>query len=135
MGERGVEPGEELELPVNIAQQVQQLYQQLQKHPHAEMVARFVIRYPEYRWIIRRIQSLQHDEYAEIHGNLLSKGLIPVYLLRCKLAIFGADRFDPRSNRWVRITLFQGAPLVSDIGTAFNDKWFFPVIPQLEGQE
>lgn len=135
MGERGVEPGEELELPVNIAQQIQQLNQRLQNRPHSEIVAQFVIQYPEYRWIIRRIQSLQDDEYAEIHGNLLSKELIPVYLLRCKLAIFGADRFDPKSNRWVRITLFQGAPLVNDIGTEFNDKWFFPVMPQLEGKE
>lgn len=33
MGERGVEPGEELELPVNIAQQIQQLNQRLQNRP------------------------------------------------------------------------------------------------------
>lgn len=133
MGERGVEPGEEYELPVNIAQQVQQLNHILQNRPNTETVAQFVIRYPEYKWIVRRIQSLQYDEYAEIQGNLLSKGLIPVYLLRCKLAIFGAERFDPKSNRWVRITLFQGAPLVSDIGSDFDDQWFFPVISTVGG--
>lgn len=133
MGERGIEPGEEHELPVNIAQQVQQLQHRLQDYDDTEIVAQFVIRYPEFKWIVRRIQSLQNDDYAEIQGNLLSKGLIPVYLLRCKLAIFGAERFDPKSNRWVRVTLFQGAPLISDIGSDFNDKWFFPVISQLEG--
>lgn len=135
MGERGVEPGEELELPVNIAQQVQQLSRQLENQPNSKTVAKFVIQCPEYKWIVRRIQSLQNDEYAEIHGNLLSKGLVPVYLLRCKLAIFGAERFDPKSNRWVRVTFFQGAPLVADIGSHFNDHWFFPLISQLEGKE
>ncbi len=135
MGERGVEPGEENELPVNIAQQVQQLSRQLENRPNTEIVAKFVIQYPEFKWIIRRIQSLQNDEYAEIHGNLLAKGLVPVYLLRCKLAIFGAERFDPKSNRWVRVTFFQGAPLVTDIGSDFNDHWFFPLISQMEGEE
>jgi hypothetical protein len=32
----------------------------------------------------------------------------------------------------VRITLFQGAPLVSDIGQPFADDWNFAVMPQGE---
>jgi hypothetical protein len=129
MGERGIETGEEYELPVNIAEQVQRLNRTLEEVPDTETVAVFVIRHPEHKWIVRRIQSLKDDSYAEIHGNLLGKGLLPVHLLRCKLAIFGAERFDPQSNRWVRVTLFQGAPLVEDIGREFKDDWFFPAIP------
>ena len=52
-------------------------------------------------------------------------------LLRCKLAFFGAGKFDPKSSRWVRITLFQGAPLVSEIGQPFADDWNFAVMPTL----
>lgn len=132
IGERGIEPGEEYELPVNIAEQVQRLNHVLKDTPNTETVAVFVIRYPEHKWIIRRIQSLVDAPYAEIHANLLAKGLIPIHLLRCKLAFFGAERFDPRSNRWVRVTLFQGAPLTEDIGQDFKDDWIYPSIPILE---
>ena len=113
MGEREVEPGEELELPVNIAQQVQQLSRQLENQPNSKTVAKFVIQCPEYKWIVRRIQSLQNDEYAEIHGNLLSKGLVPVYLLRCKLAIFGAERFDPKFESLGTCYFLSGSSLSS----------------------
>jgi hypothetical protein len=41
--------------------------------------------------------------------------MLPIDLLRCKLAFFGATRFDPRSDRWVRISLFQGAPYPDDL--------------------
>ncbi|MNP76349.1 hypothetical protein D3C76_1735700 [compost metagenome] len=69
--------------------------------------------------------------YGEIRANLLDRTLLPIHLLRCKLAFFGAGKFDPKSSRWVRITLFQGAPLVSEIGQTFDDDWNFAVMPQL----
>ena len=39
----------------------------------------------------------------------------PIDLLRFKLAFFGASRFDPRSDRWLRICLFQGAPFPDEM--------------------
>ena len=42
----------------------------------------------------------------------------PIDLLRCKLAFFGATRFDPRSDRWLRISLFQGAPFPEELGAS-----------------
>ena len=42
----------------------------------------------------------------------------PIDLLRCKLAMFGAQKFDPRSDRWLRITLFQGAPFPGELAHA-----------------
>ncbi|RXT05295.1 hypothetical protein [Ammoniphilus sp. CFH 90114] len=132
MGERGVDPGEDHEMPMGIALQVQHLNETLGEATDSEVVAKFVLRHPQHKAIIRRIQSLKDEPYAEIHGNLLAKGLLPIHLLRFKLAMFGAERFDPQSNRWVRVTLFQGAPLVEDIGEEFEDDWIFPAIPRLE---
>lgn len=132
MGVRGEEPGEEHEMPVNIAERVQGLHRAFVNESDEQTVAEFVVRHPEHKWIIRRIQALQGFEYGEIHGNLLASGLLPVHLLRCKLAFFGAERFDPQSNRWVRVTLLQGAPLVEEIGQDFNDDWIFPAIPRWE---
>ena len=52
-------------------------------------------------------------------------------MLRCKLAFFGASKFDPKSDRWTRITLFQGAPIASEfISVNKNyDDWSFATLP------
>lgn len=62
--------------------------------------------------------------------NVLRKDALPMHLLRCKLAIFGATKFDPRSDRWVRVTFFQGAPLLDEIrDPEYSDTWIFPTMP------
>ena len=53
-----------------------------------------------------------------------------MHLLRAKLAFFGVSKFDPRSRLWVRNTMFQGAPLLEEIGQTFNDDWFMPLAPK-----
>ncbi|MEZ7172148.1 hypothetical protein [Sporosarcina sp. OR05] len=133
IGERGIDPGDELAMPMNIAEQVQQLAVEIESCHGEQSVASFLLKKPELRGIVRRIQSLEGLTYSEVQTNLTGADLLPVYLLRCKLAIFGAERFDPKSNRWVRITLFQGAPLVEEIGSStFTDDWFYPNLPNLE---
>ena len=52
---------------------------------------------------------------------------MPVDMLRLKLSFFGATRFDPRSDRWVRITMYQGAPLMKEIGYS-DDTWSYKKI-------
>ena len=54
--------------------------------------------------------------------------MLPIDLLRCKLSFFGATKFDPRSDRWVRITMFQGAPLPDEMAgltEAEADAWAY----------
>lgn len=135
LGIRGHDIGEELEMPLNIAEQVQELYTALENAYSGERVASFILRLPKYKGIIQRIQSLEGYEYGEIQANLLNKDLQPLYLLRCKLSFFGAERFNPKSDKWVRITLFQGAPLVEEIGQTFSDDWVFPRFPEMEGEK
>ena len=59
---------------------------------------------------------------AEIEDNLLEESCRPINLLRCKLAMFGATKFDPKSDLWIRIALFQGAPLAKDLNK--DHEWF-----------
>jgi len=66
--------------------------------------------------------------YGEIQANLLHKDVLPIHLLRCKLSFFGVGKFDPKSKLWVRNTMFQGAPIIEDIQSNYQDDWFFPVI-------
>jgi hypothetical protein len=65
--------------------------------------------------VIRRVQISQEHPFAEVQDNLIAAAMLPIDLLRCKLSFFGATRFDPRSDRWVRINLFQGAPFPDEI--------------------
>lgn len=65
---------------------------------------------------------------GDIQINVLAKRALPMNLLRCKLSIFGATKFDPRSDRWVRVTFFQGAPLMHEI---HPNEWLFPVLPEI----
>ena len=131
LGERLLEPGADQEMHLGIGRLVQQLYHQLQSTPTNQAVIYFLLQHPTYKGIVRRIQALDGYNYGEIHSNLLAADCLPIHMLRCKLAIFGASKFDPKSNLWVRITLFQGAPILSDIGRPFADDWCFPCQPDL----
>ncbi len=130
LGERFNEPGAALELPIGIGLMVQALHRDLAALPAAERgqmsVGEYLLGHPRRRGIVRRVQSLAHLPYAEIHDNLLGHECLPVDMLRCKLSIFGAAKFDPKSDRWTRITLFQGAPEIEELAAPGADDWAFP---------
>jgi hypothetical protein len=132
VGVRGEDLGEELQLPYNLVEVIQQLDQDLITFKQGNCVAEFLFYNPQYRWIIERVQSLQGFDYGEIHESLIDKNFIPVYLMRLQLAVFGMDRFDPESNKWVRVTLFQGAPIAEDINNGYKPDWLFPIKPKLD---
>lgn len=56
------------------------------------------------------MQIAEGHPFAEVRDNLIGKDMLPIDLMRCKLAFFGASRFDPRSDKWVRISMFQDMP-------------------------
>jgi hypothetical protein len=51
---------------------------------------------------------------------------MPIDMLRCKLSFFGATKFDPRSDRWVRICMFSGAPYPDEMTPTSCDLWVYP---------
>ncbi|SIR24351.1 hypothetical protein SAMN05880582_108131 [Rhizobium sp. RU20A] len=128
LGRRATEPGAELEQPLDIARQAQRLAADLADAPGDQTVAAFLAQFPQHRHIVRRIQMAAAAPYAEIRDNLLSERCLPIDMLRCKLAFFGASKFDPRSDRWTRITLFQGAPTPDDILAGETDDCWLPVL-------
>ena len=130
LGERYEEPGAEREQPLGIAQEVKALHDALRDRNAGDTVAAFLLANPGHRYAVRRVQIAAHHPYGEIQDNLLSADMRPIDLLRCKLACFGATKFDPKSDRWVRITLFQNAPLPEDIGHCDPDDW---ALPPLDG--
>ena len=89
-------------------------------------VAVFLLKHPEHRHIVRRMQTVFTLPYAEIQDNTISAEMQPIDLLRCKLSFFGASKFDPRSDRWLRITMYQGAPFPNELAMLDPDSMFYP---------
>ncbi len=127
LGIRDVDKGAELELPLDIARQVSKLNTKLSDVSQEETVTKFLLENPQYSSIIRRIWTMGACTMGEIQSNVLDEDFLPMDLLRAKLAMFGATKFDPRSDRWVQVTFFQSAPLVEEI---HNAEWLFPQIPK-----
>ena len=132
LGERFGEPGAEREYPLHVARDACELADALDALGPSwreRSVAQLLLAHPHLRRAVRRVQSLSGTAYAEIRDNVIGEDCLPIDMLRCKLAIFGAGRFDPKSDRWTRITLFQGAPLPDELDRKDVDDWAFPVIP------
>lgn len=108
LGRRAAEAGADREQPLGIARAAAACHAALAGWQGP--IAAFLLAHPEHRQMLRRLQLSAARPYAEIRDNLLAEGMLPIDILRCKLAFFGATRFDPRSDLWVRISLFQGAP-------------------------
>ena len=126
LGERWEEEGAALEQPIAIARDVQALRDALAEWPTAESLAAFLLAHPVHRHVMRRVLLSEHAPYAEIRDNIISAAMRPIDILRFKLSFFGATRFDPRSDRWTRITMFQHAPLMEEIASTDVDDWFLP---------
>lgn len=128
LGERFNEPGAELETRLGVARDVAALHRRLASGPWdpAESVAAFLLCEPQWRYIVKRVQLAERAPYGEIRDNLLGEGCLPIDILRCKLSFFGAIKFDPKSDRWTRITLYQGAPAFAELDRANADSWAVP---------
>ncbi|MDC0000449.1 hypothetical protein OAE16_08450 [Porticoccaceae bacterium] len=134
LGQTNIDMGMEKEMPLAIGRRVRECYDRLcgynQVRPQ-QNVAHFNMHNPTYSGIVARIQTMAQSQYGEIRENLVHSDVLPIHLLRCKLSFFGVSKFDPRSRLWVRNTMFQGAPLISDFGKPFADDWQFPIKPVL----
>ena len=114
LGDRQSDDGAEREQPLCIARLAHDLHDALSGSAATATVAEFLLRAPEHRFMVRRAQAAARHPYAEVRDNLIDAKMLPIDLMRCKLALFGASHFDPRSDKWVRISLFRGAPYPLD---------------------
>ena len=138
LGIRGVDEGEEKELSIAIGPRVQRIHATLDAHLRqdpAALTIDFLMANQRDSDIVRRIQTMAGSAYGEIRANLWHREMKPMHLLRAKLSFLGAQRFDPKGDRWVRVTFFQGAPLIAELNAEpadlvdFDD-WSFALAPQ-----
>ena len=129
-GRRTEESGADQEMPVAIARDMVAFRDALRGSDPDQSLRVFLQEHPEYRHLARRAQVLGRYPYGEIRDNLIGEGCSPLDILRFKLSFFGAAKFDPKSSLWTRITMFQGAPLMSELDQPWADDWWLSVAPQ-----
>ncbi len=93
--------------------------------PQTVRVSAFLRRRPDMRAAVRRVQTIAKFPYGEIRDNILHADCDVSDIVRCKLAFFGATRFDPGDGKRMSALFFQGAPSASEL-TLDVDDWAFP---------
>ena len=125
MADRFEEYGSELEQPLAIARDIKKLYEQLLSLKNdSTTIAQFLSLNPDLRHVVRRAFIIEKFPYSEIQDNTIGKSIVPIDMLRLKLSFFGALKFDPRSDKWLRICMFQGAPLPNELKN-YDEQWVY----------
>ena len=87
-------------------------------------IAEFLSSNSDLRHVVRRAFIVENFPYSEIQDNTIGKNIVPIDMLRLKLSFFGALKFDPRSDKWLRICMFQGAPLPNELKN-YDEQWVY----------
>ena len=124
IADRFLENGSELEQPLAIARDIKKLHERISNQKNSLTIGKFLIDNNDLRHVVRRAFVIEKFPYAEIQDNTIGSNLMPIDMLRLKLSFFGAIKFDPRSDKWLRICMFQGAPLPNEL-KSFDDHWVY----------
>jgi|TARA_B110000259_G_scaffold169167_1_gene198874 hypothetical protein len=118
------ENGSDLEQPLAIARDIKKLYEALSLSKNSSTIAIFLSNNTDLRHVVRRAFIVEKFPYSEIQDNTIGKEVVPINMLRLKLSFFGALKFDPRSDKWLRICMFQGAPLPVELKN-YDEHWVY----------
>jgi len=124
LANRFEEKGSDLEQPLAIARDIKKLYDTLSISKNSSTIDKFLLKNNHLRHVVRRAFIVEKFPYSEIQDNTISKSIVPIDMLRLKLSFFGALKFDPRSDKWLRICMFQGAPLPEQLKN-YDDGWVY----------
>ena len=124
LANRFEENGSELEQPLAIARDIKKLYERLCTSKDNLSIGQFLANNSNLRHVVRRAFIIEKFPYSEIQDNTIGQSIVPIDMLRLKLSFFGALKFDPRSDKWLRICMFQGAPLPKQLNN-FDDYWVY----------
>ena len=124
LANRFEENGADLEQPLAIARDIKKLYERLLPLKNNLKINQFLIDNSDLRHVVRRAFIIEKFPYSEIQDNTIGENLVPIDMLRLKLSFFGALKFDPRSDKWLRICMFQGAPLPNELKD-YDEQWVY----------
>lgn len=121
-----------LDLGLDVCGGIQALAADLEASQPDLTVARFLMKYPQHRFMLSRIQSLRGRRYHTPHANINSDAFVPIDLVRLlNVSIHGIDKTRDFLNRNLRGVLYHGAPTPQDIRSGHSGPWFYPPEPAL----
>ena len=124
LADRFEEKGSDLEQPLAIARDIKKLHEVLLVSKNSSTIDKFLAKNSGLRHVVRRAFIVEKFPYSEIQDNTIGHSIIPIDMLRLKLSFFGALKFDPRSDKWLRICMFQGAPLPEELKN-YDAHWVY----------
>ena len=116
------------EVAIDMARRLHALCRTLEGLPGDTAVGTLLAEHPGHGNAVKRLLGGDHP-YGEPRDNACAAGYLPLELQRFQLAMYGMDNYSPKSTDWLRVTLFQGAPRIDDLGPATTDDWVWPPRP------
>ena len=117
------------DVAIDVALRLWRLSAALGGYDDTTPIQRVLNDHPEHRLAAERL-DLSDGIYGEPRDNACSERYLPLLLQRFQLAMYGMDNFKPKSTDWLRVTLFQGAPRMSDLRAGTSDDWVLPPRPE-----
>jgi hypothetical protein len=125
-----VEVPEALDLGLDICGGLQAILLDLEREEPGLSVARFLMKHPEHRYLVARIQVLQRFRYHTPRANINGEDFTPIDLVRLMNAgIHGIDKTRDFLRRNLRGVLYHGAPSPADIRAGREGVWAYPAEP------
>lgn len=125
-----VEVPDARDLGLDLCGDIQALAADLAKEADTLSTARFLLKHPQHRATIARVQALRDSGYAHPRANINGEAFIPINLVRLMNAgIHGIEKTRDFLNRNLRGVLYHGAPTPEEIRQGRADSWFYPEEP------
>jgi len=116
------------DVAVDVALRLWRFGESLEGRRADEPVAAVLADHPEHRAALERLVASDR-RYGEPRDNACATSYLPLQIQRFQLAQYGMDEFKPKSTDWLRVTLFQGAPRLAELGPDTTDDWVLPARP------
>ncbi|WJR65211.1 hypothetical protein QTA58_13230 [Neorhizobium sp. CSC1952] len=121
-----------LDLGLDVCGGIQALHGDLAKAAPALSIARFLMKHPEHRFMVARVQSLRGLGYHTPRANINAEAFVPIDLVRLmNVGIHGIDKTRDFLSRNLRGVLYHGAPTPDDLRSGYTGTWYYPAEPVL----
>lgn len=125
------EAADALDLGLDICGMIQALKADIAAEPRELTVARFLMKYPQHRYMVARVQGLRGSQYHTPMANINAEDFLPIDLVRLmNVGFHGIDKTKDYLNRNLRGVLFHGAPTPDDLRAGHAGTWFYPAEPR-----
>jgi len=93
--------------------------------------ARFLLRHPEHRYLVQRMEFLADERFHTPHCNPFAHDFAATSLVRfVMVGFYGLEKPVDFLDRNSRGIMFHGAPARDELGSELEPGWFYPLLPE-----